>query len=56
MDWIVARLKEASTWAGFGVVLGSVAAAFPSSAYYAAGAAAICGTIAGVLKEKGSSS
>ena len=51
MNWVAERLKEPSTWAGFGVVLGAVATAFPSVAYYAGGAAAVCGAIAGVVKE-----
>lgn len=56
MNWVLARLSEATTWAGFGVIAGAVAAAFPSIAYYAGGAAAIFGAIAGVLKEKGATS
>jgi len=51
MSWLVARLREGNTWAGFGATLAAVSAAFPAAAVYAGGAAAVCGTIAGVLKE-----
>lgn len=56
MNWILARLLEAATWAGFGVIALAIGTAFPSIAYYADGAAAIFGAIAGVLKEKGATS
>jgi hypothetical protein len=52
VSWLLDRLGEPSTWAGLGAIAAAIAAAFPSTSYYAGGAAAICGTIAGVLKER----
>lgn len=53
MDWLIARLKEPSTWAGLGAVFAAIGTAFPPSAFIAAPLAGFCGVLAAATKEKG---
>ncbi|GAC1611100.1 MAG: hypothetical protein NVS3B3_21490 [Aquirhabdus sp.] len=46
------RFKEASTWAGFGVLFQVAKAFLPQYAIYLDGASAIAGTLAGLVPEK----
>jgi hypothetical protein len=50
MSWLLARLREPSTWAGLGAVCSAAVSLFPSAAV----GAAVCGAIAVALTEKGS--
>ncbi len=48
------RLKEASTWAGFGVLLQAAAAFLPVQyQIFAHAGSAVAGALAGVIAEKG---
>lgn len=53
LNWIVARLKEPSTWAGIGAVAAAVGASVSSNSSLWAAAAA--GLIAALTPEKSSS-
>lgn len=53
MTWLLARLTEASPWAGFAAVLASIGTSFPHIASITTGAAIGCGAVAAALKEKG---
>lgn len=50
---IKSRWKEASTWAGIGVIAGTLATSVPVTAPVAGPVAAICGAIAMWLREDG---
>lgn len=53
MNWLFARLSEPSTWAGIAAVAVTVGQAFPPAMVATVPLAAICGALAGVMKEKG---
>lgn len=57
-NWLLARLSEASSYAGIAIVLGSAAtqlAAYPNVQHVFMIAAAVCGALAFGIKEEGSS-
>lgn len=51
MDYLIARLKEASTYAGIAVVAEALGQAFQEFAYVGHGIAVVCGAFAFFLKE-----
>lgn len=55
MNWALNRLCEPSTWAGFAGIALAVAHGFPQFSGLATGVAAVCGALAGVVAEKGTS-
>lgn len=52
MDWLVARLKEPSTWAGFAGICASISVAFPPLAPITGTIGAVCGALAAAMKDK----
>ena len=52
MNWLLARLKEPSTWAGLGTVIAAVGTAFPSTAVATIPAGVVFGALAASMKEK----
>jgi hypothetical protein len=52
MNWIVERLKEPSTWAGFAGLAGAIGIAEPLYAAVSAVGVAVAGLLAVILSEK----
>lgn len=50
MEWILARLSEPSSWAGFAVILAAVGQAFPAATTITTPLAGVCGVIAAARK------
>jgi hypothetical protein len=50
MQYVLARLTEASTWAGLAAIAGSIGAAYPPLAAYTTAAAIVFGAIAAAIK------
>lgn len=54
MNWLIARLKEPSTYAGLAAICVAIGSSFPPAAVVTVPLAAVLGALATVTKEKAS--
>lgn len=55
MEWLLARLKEPSTYAGLGSIAAAVGVAVPPAAFVAGPLAALFGGLAAIMKDRAGS-